>query len=241
MKLIVAKDMLPRLLDLITPEYRMLKPSVLSRSLGGDTEVLTIKILENEAELSRVTRIVQALDGVIQLYEACARLEGTAPDALIVAACDSGSDKSFDLVGLAKATTAVKEIILGLWDRVVFYKAKKFELQAQVVGQSLPVMEKLATMKENGHLSPEEAEIIRRGLLQGMTNVLDAGVVIPEVEANTAVSVRVLMAPQPKYLVAASDGPEPPVTGEDGSPQGGAPKKKRRRIVLQPKEDLPRD
>lgn len=162
---------------------------------------LTVIILEEEVQFSRPERLIQVLTGFTDLYEACARLEHVTTNELTVLSCDSGSDKSFDFLGLAKVMEQVKEIFMGLWDRVVFYKEKRLSSQIEVIAQGLPILAKITELQATNHISQEEAEIVRRGILKGCSNILHAGAIIPEINEHATFNPRVLMAPEQKLLM----------------------------------------
>ena len=119
---------------------------------------------------------------------------------MILLACDSGSDKSFDFLGLAKLVEMVKEIILSLWDRVVFFREKQMGERIDLIAKSLPVIERIVEMEKLNHLAPEQAEILRRNIVSGVEKFIQAGAIIPEVESHSRYNPRQLMAPEPKLL-----------------------------------------
>lgn len=180
---------------------------------------VTVIVIEEHAQFSRPERLVQVLSGFIQLYENCARLAHLSSNELTVLSCDSGSDKSFDFLGLAKVMEQVKEIFIGLWDRVVFYKEKRLSSQIEVIAQGLPVLARLTELEGTNHIGPEEAEIIRRGILNGCQNILSAGAIIPEIHQHSSHNPRVLMAPEKMLLMP----PPAPENTPDGDPKPSAP------------------
>lgn len=170
-----------------------------------DYQTLSVIILEEKGEFSRPERLVEVLNSVTELYGACARLGKMSGDQLAVLSCDSGSDKSFDFLGLAKLVQQVKEIILGLWERVVFHKEARLSMQIKVLAEGLPVLAKVAEMEKAGQLVPEEAGIIRRDILSGCERFIKAGAIIPEIEAHTVHNPRALMGAEKKLLMGPSN------------------------------------
>jgi hypothetical protein len=188
--------------------------------------IITILVPEEEDQFSRVERVVTALEGVASLYYACARLEGVTPDDISLVACDSGGDKSFDVLGLAKVIEAVKEIYLTLWDRVIFFRVFSMQKKIDLVGTSLPVIEKISKMEKEETIGHEEAEILRQHITNGVEKIIRSGSVIPEMGAMSQYDPYVLMAPEPKLLTAPAVAAEPtektaiaiPVVEEVASP-----------------------
>lgn len=175
------------------------------QAAGAEYTKLTVIVIEEEGQFSRPERLIEVLSGVVALYENCARIEGVTSSHLTVLACDSGSDKSFDFLGFAKVMEQVKEIFIALWDRVVFYKEKKLSSQIEVVAQGLPVLAKLTELESTEILGREEAEIIRRGILDGCGRILRAGAIIPEIHAHSSHNPRVLMAAEKMLLMPPAE------------------------------------
>ena len=197
-----AKEIIPQLVALLdqkdTDDYtNAFKDNIETNQYSK----LTVIILEDDLQFSRPERLIEVLTGFVDLYKACARLEHVSTNDLTVLSCDSGSDKSFDFLGLAKVMEQVKEIFMGLWDRVVFYKEKRLSSQIEVIAQGLPVLAKITDLESTNHISPEEAEIVRRGIIKGCGKILNAGAIIPEINEHATYNPRVLMAPEQKLLM----------------------------------------
>ena len=146
-----AMEHLPKLTSLLArdsdqifdPEMKDEKP--LENGLGQ----LTVTVIE-EHQLSSPQRLVLTLQSIDGLYRACAQLMGESEEDLCVIACDSGSDKSFDFLCVAKVVECVKEVILSFWDRVVYFRDDKTGRRLELFVQSLPILDKIAAMKQSG-------------------------------------------------------------------------------------------
>lgn len=197
-----AERQLPKLIGLIAPEDvpKEFYEKDPKKRLKNEVSGITIILIEEKEQRSTPGRIIQALDSVHRLYEACAELENLPTDDLAVVACDSGSDKSFDLIGLSKPIEGVRKIVLDIWDRVVFYRETQGSHRIQNVAESLPVLDKISRLHENSSLSAEEAEILRRKVMEAATQFQEAGAVIPELYDSKTHEPRQLMAPEPKLL-----------------------------------------
>lgn len=217
-----AMEYLPLLLNLI--EQRGVDAYVKSVEKGRITkeafEILSVIVLEEESQFSKPQRLIEVLQASELLYENCALLLGESPDRLTVLTCDSGSDKSFDFLGFAKVIEQVKEIILGLWDKVVFFKEKKFGAEMEAITHGLAVFAKVAEMESTGQLEPERAELIRRGLTNGCQKFLSAGAIIPEIRDHSHHNPRVLMAPEQKLLMPPA--PDSSVSSPPANPPSPA-------------------
>lgn len=201
---IFTLEYLPRLSALISQEYVddiSTPEDSLPKFLQGK-KLLTVIILEEEERLSIPGRLIEVLDSVSLLYEVCVTMEGLPVGDLSVLACDSGSDKSFDFVGIAKAIEMVKDIILSFWDLVVFYREKKMSERLNLIAKSLPILDEIGLLLKNGRISAEQAELMRRNIVKGTNKFISAGATIPEMETKSNYSPRKLMAPEPKLLSA---------------------------------------
>ena len=118
-----ALEQLPKVLQLISQDYVNEVESQdknLPKELQN-TSLLSVIIIEDHLRYSTPERLVFVLEAVSEFYSVCASLSDESENDLVVLACDSGSDKSFDFLGLASVMEQAKEIIINIWDRVVFY------------------------------------------------------------------------------------------------------------------------
>lgn len=164
---------------------------------GMDT--LTTLVLEDRAA-STPNRIIFLMESIQILYETEAELLGERVGGLSVISCDSGSDKSFDFLGVAKIMEEIKATIVCLWDRLIYYKEGKFGVHIKLIAESLPVIEKITDMHKNGDIEAERAEILKKNIFEALSKFVDAGVVTPEIEKRSVYNPRELLAPEPKLL-----------------------------------------
>jgi hypothetical protein len=170
--------------------------------LVSNNRYISVILIENDDQASTAERAKTAIESIMELYSACATMHDVNGDTLVFASCDSGSDKSFDFLGAAKIIECVKEIVLSMWDRVVFYKEKKLSQHMDLITQSLPIIEKISDMETKKSISPEQAEILRRKINSGVTKFINCGCVIPELDSHSQTNPRLLMAPERKLLSA---------------------------------------
>lgn len=209
-----AMQYLPKLIALL--EHTPAATAIKTGRKQPESEVLTIILIEDDEQRSTPERLVMVLTGTKDLYEACAAMLDLPQHGMSVISCDSGSDKSFDFLGAAKVIQALKELILSMWDRVVFYREQKLESRLDLVGQALPIVGKIDKLKETGAMDPAEAELLKRKILGGIHKLLETGVVIPEINERARYNPRQLMAPEPKLLTAGTPPPvEVKANGQD--------------------------
>lgn len=93
-----------------------------------------------------------------------------------------------------------QDLVIGLWDRVVFYKERKTAASIDLMREALPIIRELDELQRDGILGPEQAELCKRKLLSGVAAFLKAGATIPEMEQHAYNNPRTLMAPEPRLL-----------------------------------------
>jgi hypothetical protein len=167
--------------------------------------LLTLILPENEREISTPERLVKAIESVRLFYGVFATINGLSDNDLSVAAIDSGSDKSFDFLGAAKLMESTKELILGLWDRVVFHREKKAREKLDLISASLPILAELSNLEKDNKLGREQCEILRRNVLLGTDYFLSAGAIIPGFSSSNYHNPRELMAPEAKLLTESTE------------------------------------
>jgi len=199
-----ATNQLPKLLNLTKQDFVLEikeQKEGLPEELKGKS-LLTVLIVEDKGQFSSPLRLTSALGAIADLYSVVATIEKESENDLIVLACDSGSDKSFDFLGLAKVMEEVKEIIIAIWDRRVFHRQRHVSESLSLIAESLPILEKIEQLRENGSIEKEQAELLKRKTIHGATQFIEAGAIIPEFEGASAHNPKQLMKPEPKLLVS---------------------------------------
>jgi hypothetical protein len=199
-----ATENLPKILELIKQEHihsiRENKTDIPDELKGKG--LLTVIIVEDKHHYSSPGRLSLVLDAVSNLYSVHAMLAGESDNGLMVLSCDSGSDKSFDFLGLKNVIDPVRDTIVDIWDRRVFYRHRHISDTRHLIVGSLPLIEKIEELKSSGSIGPEQAELMKRKTDTGTTQFLKAGVIIPELDVEGIHSPRLLMKPEPKLLVS---------------------------------------
>lgn len=162
--------------------------------------LLTVQVIEAPRRFSTPTRLATLLESLDLLYGACAVLEGAEPNGLSVVGCDSGSDKTFELMGAAPVIAAVRALLVSVWDRVVFHREVPVPERYRLAAESLPVLQRVKDAAAEGRVSPEQAELLRRRIVEGTGRFLAAGATLPELRERAYANPRTLMAPAPRLL-----------------------------------------
>lgn len=220
-----AKNDLPKIAQLFRQEYVSEAKSggKLPVELEGRTAI-TFILPEDRKEYSTPSRLIAALESITSIYSTFCTLDNQSETDLIVLACDSGSDKSFDLLGLAKIMEEVRKFVISIWDRRVFYRHMHASQCIALIAESLPVIERIEDLKRKQAIGPEQAELLKRKTLEGATMFLESGIYIEEMALENNHSPRQLMRAEPKLLAApTAQTASPTVVAKDAatSPHSG--------------------
>lgn len=170
----------------------------------GGQGLLVVQVIEAPRRFSTPGRLAGLLESLETLYAACATLEGAEPGGISVVGCDSGSDKTFELMGEARVVDELRALIVAVWDRVVFYRSLPAAQRYRLAAESLPVLDRIRERESSGLMAPEQAELLRRRIVEGTGRFLVSGATIPELQERAYANPRTLMAPAPKLLSPAS-------------------------------------
>lgn len=204
--ILLAEHYLPKIIELLQ-QHQFTETQLAREDLPSEfrgKSLLTLVLPEDAGQASSPKRLITAMDAIVKIYDVFAQIDGLEGNTLIVLACDSGSDKSFDFLGVAKLISEVRQFILAIYDRIVFGRHLHAGQTLDTISKSLPIIQKIGEMKENGVLSAEAAEIMSRKAMAAATGLVEVGAVIPEMDAVSNISPRSLMRPEPKMLAAPS-------------------------------------
>lgn len=203
-RLLLLVNELPRIALLFQQDgaESLIKDPSISHNDIENKEAITFILPEDDLTHSSPARLIGALQATSSLYEVLAELENLSGNDLILLSLDSGSDKSFDLLGLAKVMEQLRLLILDIWDRRVFHRQKTISQSLDLIANSLPILEKIDSLKKSQAIGPEEAELLKRKTLISVTQFLESGVIISEIDAELHHSPRLLMQPEIKLLAA---------------------------------------
>jgi hypothetical protein len=191
-------DMMPKVLEIFKQEIQ--EYVYQDATVLNDNEILTVILPEDDKKFSSPIRLSELINSIILIYQSFAIITNKSQDDLSVISIDSGSDKSFDFMGNAEVVKCIKEFFIELWDRIVFFRERLIGERIELIGKSLPVLEKISIMEQNGSIGPEQAEILRRNIVESTRKIISTGAIIPEIEKYSSYNPRVLMSPERKML-----------------------------------------
>jgi hypothetical protein len=141
---------------------------------------ITIVLPEESDQNSDISRVAKCIDSVERLYKVICRIENEGRTDLIFSSCDSGSDKSFDFLGISKCVSEFRQLILELWDRIVFNRHRQLDKSFDTLVNGMSVLEKLSRLRDEQKIDPETHELMKRDLISGLRSFVSAGAIIPE-------------------------------------------------------------
>jgi hypothetical protein len=197
-----AVNYLPLFLELIKPDYlaaAQKSPGEVPDEYKGKALLTTI-LIEDSKHPPTIDRITDLLASVSSLYDTSAILLKHPTVHLTMAGCDAGSEKTFEFLGAARVMEMVKEILLSLWDRIMFFRERQIAQRVELVAKSLPAINEIWTMENENKIGHEEAELLRIKLIDSVQKFITCGAVIPEMLERSAFDPRELMMPEPKLL-----------------------------------------
>ncbi len=175
---------------------------------GRDT--LTLVLYEQaDRPQSSPRRISDALEGMALLYEACARMQQAPFDDLCVVSCDSGGDKLFIFEGGTEIMSSLKDLVLSIWERIVFYRERSLQERISLLTHSLPVLDRAAEMELHGTLGGRDAEAVRVAVTNGVKRFLSSGSMMDAISGHKTVDARSLVLSAPPASASASPVPAP--------------------------------
>ena len=185
----------------ISSIINLLKIKQQDHQTDENKEILTLVVLEPENnDFSSPKRISDSIDSITLLYEACARLQNQHFDDLEVISCDSGKDKLFDFRGSVLLIGAVKELVLSIWERVIFYRNRNLQERISLLTHSLPALDIITEYEMSGRFTTSEGELTRNALIDGVKKFLSSGAVIQEIRERIPFDERSLMALESNVL-----------------------------------------
>ena len=198
-------EFLPQVITLMKRESDLDLAALKSEAEGGADRPghLTLILPEEGNKFSSPLRITSAIESIAILYEAFAELGVHSTTDLVVRACDSGVDKVFEFQGLVDLIHKVKELLLDLWDNVIYYREKKFTERLDLTAKNLPILAEIAALEGKNQLQKERAELLRRKFTSGATKFFETGSSIPEMMRHANYVPRQLLSPKETLLLPA--------------------------------------
>jgi hypothetical protein len=127
---------------------------------------------------------------------------------LVVASLDSGSDKEFDLLGIASAVEKLSQTLLEVWNRIQSVKAVKAKVNYAAACDGIEVLVKLHAAESSNAIPKEQAETIRRTIVGSITTLFENGVYTEAMEGQVIPAPSALPIERRKLLTHQTSGPD---------------------------------
>ena len=180
-----------------------------------DDSIITIYLLEDYSGTSKVERITKSLNSVQSLYNFVAEVNDIEDRDLAVVSCDSGSDKSFDLLGTAECVKQLRKFIVQIIDRLMFRKEMKMTMQADAIAKSSHFFELLLDIKDAGTIDNETFQRLSNSYINSTSDFISSGTFIDDSVIKRNVDHRRLIKPEQKLLSAPDQVAPPPQSGTE--------------------------
>lgn len=193
-----------------------------NKAKSFDTKKLTFIIPEGEVPSLTLKELSLITSDIESIFQAIIKLEGAGPSELVVAALDSGSEKSIDVAGIASAIDKLSGFLLEAWDRIRFARSSKVRVSIKAASEGLTLLNELSAAREKGSISPEEAEKLKRVVLKGVDELFSKGVYTKEMQESVPVRPNQLEYQRTKLITHYKESSEPKEKNLRRSNEGSA-------------------
>lgn len=160
------------------------------------TTGLLVVVPEEDHKNSNPARIVASMEAVATIYEAFAEMDNKPVSDLVLASCDSGTDKVFEYQGRPDIIDKVRKLLLDIWKNAIYFSDRKFSERMDLISKALPILAELGAMETGGKLEKERAALLRRKILAGAAKFIESGSSIPEMSNLSLYIPRQVLAPK---------------------------------------------
>jgi hypothetical protein len=186
---------------------------------GNDGKaVTTILIKDKDVPELSVRHLSSILNDIETLYHTIAKIYGIDGGELVIGSMDSGSEKSFDVIGVASGISKLSSFLLECWNRVRFHSAEKAERNIKTASEGLDLMAKIQQNLEKRSIDETEAARLKKVVLKCVNNLFNNGVYTPEMELIVVVKPSQLPVERRKMIpyIRNTDDPDLYSTSNQG-------------------------
>lgn len=183
-------EFFPNVVFLLEQSGTMAEEDILETT---DSPILRVLVIEDRGERTETTRIREMFEGIEKIYGALSKLHDHEDGGLILAACDSGSDKSFDFAGAGKIFEQIRLFILDVLNHRRATRNQDAMDLLSFTSKALPIYSEIEAKKKSGEISPSSAAQIVKELDAGAVSFMKAGATIPEAELVKVPTARQIM------------------------------------------------
>jgi len=189
--------------------------------LTSDTlpeSIISLEIRYTEEKNPSLATLAKATALFENAYSAVARIyEKKNYGSLSVVKIDSGSAVKISCRGIAEAVKLLKEFIMEAWHKFRHKRVEEVIENNRAVLSTLAVMGELDAREQKKSIAPEEAEQLRRAIVESTLGLFECGALITDIpEQETVNNTKLLNSFSPKLLTDQRDA----VSGNKPSKQG---------------------
>lgn len=207
-----AEDILPRILQLISISED--RGSELAGEVHSETEYQTVILTDERGSFSTPDRLIALLEAIRDIYRTVARIEGLEENTIAVTRLDSGSEKSFDFLGLAKVMSHLNDLLSNAYTMIAFHRQNITLKNLEAASSGLDIIAKIDDLEKSGALSSEEAGFAKHSLFKSVMKFAETGAYTPEMIVQP-IPPEALMRPAQKLLTGPKASEEGPLGVEE--------------------------
>ncbi len=149
----------------------------------GEYETWPVRLPEPNSQISSTQRLVDFLMSVGTIYRACCRIRGLPDQPLRVLACDAGSDKSFNFIGMRVAGQDMRGLLKEFWERARLLRANSYRDRIELGASTITLIERLSA--KNGHRLGDDSHLaeLQGSLNDGIRQFIAVGAVAAEIDS----------------------------------------------------------
>lgn len=200
-KIQFAISNLPKILSLMDREF---DAGNTKNKKSDDVVIQTVILSDEVGALSSPQRLVELLQSFQQIYDVVSEVYGLKDSDLAIVAIDSGSEKSFDFLGIAQLMKEIRETLQSVYNMVAFHKQNITIKNLQVAGESIAVVAEINKLENSGAMSAEEANRLRHSMFAALERFAGTGAYIPEMSVSVQ-SPALTMRPLPRLLTGPAE------------------------------------
>ena len=196
-KINFAVTYLPKIVALLRRE--LIDEDQMDLEVTKNVSIQRIILVDEAGKLSSPDRIIEMIQSIKSIYSVIAEINNYTGDDLSIVGLDSGSEKSFDFLGVAKLMHELRETLNSVYGMIAFHKHNLTMKNLQIAGETLKVVEQIRNLETDGAITNEEALRLRHSLYSGIEKFASTGAYTPEMEGNID-TPQILMRPQTRLL-----------------------------------------
>jgi hypothetical protein len=211
------------MINSIAPWQKLTTPAeLLEKEIPEDIISIDIRVAEGTVPLPM---LIGAIENLELAYSAMARVylpDSDVEAKLQVVSIQSGSAIRVDCKGLAEVVKHLKEFFLEAWSKVRHKRAEEIIERNSAVLSTLGVLDEIDARAKRGTLANEEAETLKRTLVDSALGLFGCNAVLTETRPVEAVDNNKLLAHFSPKLLGTGDShteaaKEPKITGKTKS------------------------